>query len=214
MRYAWKTAMFFLSTAFFAACASSPLRCPTGKQWDRTPITKSDQVSVNVQGRFSNDPQKFLTAQTEIRSGMTRSDCAALGFDAELKDQPPCDSVGWTDASNLILQGTFFSVSDVDKALREKMAYSGIRCRAYKQQVRTDRQFGYFSNRDTCVRSTDVTLTIIFKKDKDGVDRVVAENVNKNPNQNSNRQHSFGQIIGDIIIPPTINIPAPPIPVP
>lgn len=201
---------FAVLSALISACGSvnkSMPKCPTEKQWGRTPIMKNDNKSVDVQGEFSNNPAKFLEAAKKIEEAMTKTEVMALGFTTESKEQRPCDVIGWIDASQIILGNSMITEPSIEKAMENKKKYSAIRCRAKDVRVRTDRQFAYINNFDICGKGSDNTLTIFFKKsDTDGEDRVVGVDMNKRPVKTQDRQSSFLRILGDIINPPKLNI--------
>lgn len=197
----------------FSACGTvsksnnkSIPKCPTEKQWGRTPIMKNDQKSVTVQGEFSNDPKKFQEAFLLLREGMTKEKVMTLGFTTESKEQHSCDVIGWIDASQLILGNSMTKENSMESAIKSKKKYSAIRCRAKDVRVRTDRQFAYINNLDVCGKGTDVILTIFFKKSDNGQDLVVGIDTNKRPIKTQDRQSSFLRILGDIINPPKLNI--------
>lgn len=209
MKSSIRLAGFILSSAFISACAStnkSMPKCPTEKQWGRTPIMKNDQKSVDVQGEFANDPKKFLDAALKITEGMSKEKIMELGFTTESKEQHSCDVIGWIDSSQIILGNSMITETSIDKAMENKKKYSAIRCRAKDVRVRTDRQFAYINNLDICGKGTDITLTIFFKKSEDGNDLVVGMDMNKRPVKTQDRQSSFLRILGDIINPPKLNI--------
>ena len=196
-------------TLLFSACSTaskSMPKCPTEKQWGRTPIMKNDQKSIDVQGEFSNDPKKFLTAAMQITEGMTKEKVMELGFTTESKDQHSCDVIGWIDSSQIILGNSMITETSIEKAMENKKKYSAIRCRAKDVRVRTDRQFAYINNLDVCGKGTDITLTIFFKKTGNEDDLVVGVDMNKRPVKTQDRQSSFLRILGDIINPPKLNI--------
>lgn len=193
----------------FSACSTaskSMPKCPTEKQWGRTPIMKNDHKSVDVQGEFSNDPKKFQEAFLRLEEGMTKEKVMSLGFTTESKEQHSCDVIGWIDSSQLILGNSMVKESSMESAMGNKKKYSAIRCRAKDVRVRTDRQFAYINNLDVCGKGTDVILTIFFKRSNDGQDLVVGIDTNKRPVKTQDRQSSFLRILGDIINPPKLNI--------
>lgn len=198
------------AAALFSACGSvqkhSP-KCPSDKQWERTPVMKKDVRSVDVQGEFSNNWKKFLEATGKISEGMTKAEVMNLGFTTESKEQHSCDVIGWIDASQLILGNSMVREVSMERSMENKKKYSAIRCRAKDVQVRTDRQFAYVNNLDTCGRGTDIVLTIFFKlSDKGGEDLVVGVDMNKRPVKTQDRQSSLLRVFGDIINPPKVNI--------
>lgn len=193
----------------FSACGAinkSMPKCPTEKQWGRTPIMKNDQKSVDVQGEFSNNYMKFLESAKKIEEKMTKAEVMDLGFTTESKEQHSCDVIGWVDASQIILGNSLIAETSIEKAMENKKKYSAIRCRAKDVRVRTDRQFAYINNLDICGKGVDITLTVFFKQSEKGIDEVVGVDMNKRPVKTQDRQSSFLRILGDIINPPKLNI--------
>lgn len=205
LRLTGSMALILLLSACSTISKSIP-RCPTDKQWKRTPIIKKDQNSVDVQGEFSNDTNKFLKAAEKIKEKMNKTEVIALGFTPESKEQHSCDVIGWVDASQIILGNSLIAETSMEKAMENKKKYSAIRCRAKDIQSRADRQFAYFNNFDTCGKGVDITLTIFFKQSGKGTDEVVGIDMNKRPIKTQDRQSSFGRVLGDIINPPKLNI--------
>lgn len=188
------------------SCNSLP-RCPTDKQWEKTPFTKNDQKSVDVQGDFSNSPQKFLESASEIKDNMSKEEVMALGFTTDSKNQHSCDVIGWIDASQMILGNSMITETDIGTAMKNKEKYSAIRCRAKDIRVRTDRQFAYINNFDTCSAGIDITITIFFKKSGgNNLEKVIGVDMNKRPVKSQDRQSSFLRILGNIINGPKINL--------
>ena len=114
------------------------------------------------------------------------------GFNPDLKDHP-CDAIGWLETSQIILANSTVSNKSIDETVEYRKEYSAIRCRARDIKSRTDRSFTYINHKDTYHKGTDITLTIIFKKNK-----VVGVDLNKKLLKPHERQSPFSQIRGEV----------------
>lgn len=190
--------LFCLIHLSLYGCTTSRPKYPTDEQWNRTPIFKSDSKTLEVQGDFKNDVNKFLIAASKLKDNMTREDVRALGFDPELKNQP-CDSIGWMETSQTITGNSVVNTRTIDEAVENRKQYSAVRCRARDIKIRTDRALTYLHHKDTYFKGVDLTLTIIFKKDS-----VIGVDLNKKPVKPHERQSAFFQILGEIIGTPQI----------
>lgn len=187
--------------ALFSGCAFAP-RYPTDKEWERTPILKSDNKTLEVQGDFKNKVSEFLLAASKLNDGLTKDKIKELGFNPDLKNNP-CEEIGWMEASELARGGTEIRAIDIDAAIKERKAYSAIRCKAKDIKFRTDRALAYINHKDTFGKGLDISLTIIFKNST-----VAGVNLNKKPIKSHERESAFLKILGDIINPPKIDIDA------
>ena len=183
----------------FSSCSSAP-RYPTDKQWNRTPIFRTDSKTLEVQGDFNNETEKFLIAAARLEDGFTPEQVAKIGFNPELKDHP-CDAIGWLETSQIILGNSMVTNKNIDEVVKNKKNYSAIRCRARDIRIRSDRAFTFIHHKDTYQRGTDLTLTIIFKKNK-----VIGIDLNKKPLKPHERQSAFFQILGEVISTPKIGL--------
>lgn len=185
----------FAIIALFAAlqgCSSVP-RYPTDKQWGETPIFRTDSKTLDVQGNFNNNTEKFLIAAAKLKDGLTREEVANIGFNPELKDRP-CDTIGWLETSQIILGNSTINNKNIDEAVERRKEYSAIKCQARDIKTRNDRSFTYLHHKDTYRKGTDLTLTIIFKENK-----VIGVDLNKKLLKSHERQSAFFQILGEVV---------------
>jgi len=182
-----------------SGCASIP-RYPTNKEWARTPIFKSDVKTLNVQGDFKNKVSEFLLAAAKLKDGLMKEEIKELGFNPDLKNNP-CEDIGWMEASELARGGTEINADSIETAMKNRKAYSAIRCLAKDVKIRTDRMFAYINHQDTFRKGTNLSLTIILKNNL-----VAGVDLNKKPIKSHERESAFMKILGNIINPPKIDV--------